>query len=154
MGQRGPAPTPVGLQLLRGNPGKRRLNLDTPKPKSRPTPPVGMSDASRAIWARIIRSYGRTGILTAVDADALRIYCEAVVRYTQAAELLEEDGPLVPGSHRGQLVKNPLHQVMRDNADLVRVLAREFGFTPSARNGLTNAEAEPDADPIETWMAR
>ena len=33
-------------------------------------------------------------------------------------------------------MKNPLHQVARDNADEIRQFARELGLSPSARVGL------------------
>ena len=38
--------------------------------------------------------------------------------------------------HAGSLVKNPLHQVVRDDADQIRQFARELGLSPSARAGL------------------
>jgi P27 family predicted phage terminase small subunit len=112
-----------------------------------------MSDASRAVWDRVIRDFGATGVLTGVDTDALRIYCEAVVRYVNAAVRLEKSGPLIKGARLGEPVKNPLHQIVRDNADLVRAFARELGFTPAARSGLTNVARKPEADPLADWMA-
>ena len=76
---------------------------------------------------------GATGVLTAADADGLRIYCESVARYRHAAQLLDQSGPLITatgrGARRGELVKNPLHQIVRDNAVLVRAFARELGLT-------------------------
>jgi phage terminase small subunit len=36
----------------------------------------------------------------------------------------------------GLLVKNPLHQIVRDNADAIKKYARELGLTPAARVGL------------------
>lgn len=112
-----------------------------------------MSSASKAVWARIIRDYAATGVLTGVDTDALRVYCEAVVRYQSAAELLEKQGPLVHGARTGDLIKNPLHQIVRDNADLVRAFARELGFTPSARSALADVKA-PAEDDLAKWAAQ
>lgn len=76
------------------------------------------------------------------------------MRYEHAAVLLEKSGPLVRGAERrgGELVKNPLHQVVRDNADLVRAFARELGFTPSARSALTDVKKPTDGDPLDRWM--
>ncbi len=54
--------------------------------------------------------------------------------YAAAARLYAQSGPLV--RRDGNLVKNPLHQVARDNADEVRQFARELGLSPSARVGL------------------
>jgi P27 family predicted phage terminase small subunit len=155
MGKRGPAPTPTKLKLLRGNPGRRPIR-DEPQPTGLPVLPEGMSTAARAVWDRIIRDYEATGVLTGVDADALRVYCEAVVRYEHAAQLLEKSGPLVKGAERrgGELVKNPLHQIVRDNAELVRAFARELGFTPSARSALSEVKPKGDADPLAEWMAK
>jgi P27 family predicted phage terminase small subunit len=113
-----------------------------------------MSDRATAVWDRIIADYGATGVLTGVDADALRVYCEAVVRYEHAAELLERSGPLVKGARQGDLVKNPLHQVVRDNADLVRAFARELGFTPAARSALTDVNKKVISDPLAEWAAQ
>ena len=51
------------------------------------------------------------------------------------------------GARGGELVKNPLHQIVRDNALLVRALARELGLTPAARVGLRGGE-ETAGDPF------
>jgi hypothetical protein len=71
---------------------------------------------------------GSSGLITAADAHVLRLYCEAWSRYRQAADMLGNSAPLL--NDRGHLTKNPLHQVVRDNADHVRLLARELGLTP------------------------
>ena len=55
-------------------------------------------------------------------------------RYAQAARLYAQSGPIT--KRDGNLVKNPLHQVARDNADEIRQFARELGLSPSARVGL------------------
>jgi P27 family predicted phage terminase small subunit len=115
--------------------------------------PAGMSAAAQAIWKRIICDYSHTGVLTSVDTDAFRVYCEAVVRYEHAAAMLEQSGPLVRGARRGDLVKNPLHQVVRDDADLIRAFARELGFTPSARSALTAVKESEEDDATSRWMA-
>jgi len=154
MGSRGPAPLPTKLKVLHGETRPARLNRSEPKPRGQPRMPPDMSDEAKRVWRRVIRDFGATGVLTAVDADALRTYCEAVVRYVQAARTLEASGPLVRGARSGELVKNPLHQIVRDNAVLQRAFARELGLTPSARTGLTvGMEVDPD-DPLEAWFRR
>ena len=115
--------------------------------------PAGMSNAAQAIWNRIIRDYAHTGVLTSVDTDAFRVYCEAVVRYEHAAAMLEKSGPLTRGARRGDLIKNPLHQIVRDDADLIRAFARELGFTPSARSALTAVQEADEDDALARWMA-
>ena len=154
MGKRGPAPHPTKLKVLHGERRPARINRNEPQPRSvLPTHSDGMSEASRKVWDRVMREFGDTGVITAADTDALRAYCEAVVRYEHAAQMLEESGPLVRGARRGELVKNPLHQVVRDNADLMRQYARELGLTPSARSGLNLPQRSQEEDPLAAWEA-
>jgi P27 family predicted phage terminase small subunit len=111
-----------------------------------------MTDASKVVWRRILRDYGATGVITRADADVLRGFCDAVVRYVEADTALQGSGPLIKGRHQ-DVVKNPLHQVVRDNAVLVRGFARELGLTPSARSGVAgNRQAE--VDPFEEFLSR
>jgi P27 family predicted phage terminase small subunit len=153
LGRRGPPPMPTELKLLHGERRPSRLNRNAPKAKNVPVMPEGMSAPAQAIWNRLTADYAHTGVLTSVDADALQIYCEAVVRYRHGAKMLEQSGPLVRGARRGDLVKNPLHQVVRDDADLVRAFARELGFTPSARSALTAVNEPEEGDALDRWMA-
>ena len=152
MGKRGPAPMPTPLKLLRGETRSSRLNRDAPKPRGdKPVMPSDMTDAAKRVWRRQMAGMGELGVLTSVDRDSLRAYCEAVSRYETAASLLEQSGPLVRGARQGELVKNPLHQVVRDNAMLIRLFARDLGFVPSAREGL-HGRGSDDVDPLEAWM--
>jgi P27 family predicted phage terminase small subunit len=93
-----------------------------------------MDAEAKAVWRRVISSMGHTGVICVPDSDILRCYCEAVSRYAQAARLYAGSGPLV--RHAGGLVKNPLHQVVRDDGEQIRLFARELGLSPSARAGL------------------
>lgn len=153
MGERGPVSRPTRLKLMRGETHRDRLNLHPPRPRARrPAMPADMSVAAKRVWRRVMIELGPTGVITAADRDVLRAYCEAVARYELAAVRLEETGPLIRGAHRGELVKNPLHQIVRDNAVLLRAMGRELGLTPSAREGLRSGSSER-ADPLDAWMA-
>jgi P27 family predicted phage terminase small subunit len=152
VGSRGPAKMPTPLKLLHGEKRASRLNRESPQPRSkRPVMPADMSDDAKRVWRRILRDFGQAGVVTAVDADSFRAYCEAVARYQQAARTLEQTGPLVRGARSGELVKNPLHQIVRDNAALIRAFARELGFLPSAREGLHRGDSG-DVDPLDQWL--
>jgi P27 family predicted phage terminase small subunit len=108
--------------------------------------PKDLDPVARAAWRHAVREMGTSGIITAADGHILRLYCEAWSRYRTAAELYAKSAPLL--NDRGHLTKNPLHQVVRDHADHVRLLARELGLSPAARASLQllpGAEA-PDID--------
>jgi P27 family predicted phage terminase small subunit len=154
MGRRGPAPLPTAIKLLHGERRAQRLNRAEPRPRrALPRRPADLSAAAQAVWRRVIREVGASGVITAADRDILRAYCEAVARYEYAAITLEQSGPLVRGARRGELVKNPLHQIVRDNADLIRLLSRELGLSPAARSGLRAVERPVDTA-FEEYLAR
>jgi P27 family predicted phage terminase small subunit len=147
--------TPTALKVLKGETRESRLNRRAPKPAgSHPVMPPGMSRRSRAIWRRQTSAMAKTGVLTVVDSDTLRAYCDAVARYEEAETRYRELGPRVEGARTGELVKNPLHQVVRDNAMLMARLATLLAFVPSAREGIHVDEPEGPADSLSAWEAR
>jgi P27 family predicted phage terminase small subunit len=136
MGTRGPAPKPTRLKIISGETRPSVINYAEPIPGGGPlTAPEDLRPEARVVWERVIDAIGHTGVLTSADKDLLRLYCETLVRYTEAEGMLSKTGPLIRGRD-GNLVKNPLHQIVRDNADSVKKYARELGLTPAARVGL------------------
>lgn len=135
MGRRGPQPEPTASKLARGVTRPSRVNYETPMPRQRPpTMPRGMSPAAQTVWRHVVAEMPPS-VIVAVDAYALRAYCEAVERYETAVAILNATSYLVEG-YRGQLVRNPILAVIRSESDLKRQWARELGLTPSARAGL------------------
>jgi P27 family predicted phage terminase small subunit len=132
MGTRGPARKPTNLALLHGD-RPSRINDAEPRPRDKPPDmPAWLSDLAAEEWHRIAPDLVVMGTAKAVDATALGAYCEAVARLRVAAELVAKSGPLLIG-REGQAVKNPAVAQARDASYEVRMWAREFGFTPSAR---------------------
>ena len=98
--------------------------------------PEGMEPDAQVVWRRILRDMA-PGVIVAVDADLLRMFCEAVVDYRRARALLVTGGPLIRGARGGgELVVNPAARVVRDTREAARLLARELGLSPAARAGL------------------
>ncbi len=142
MGAHGPAPAPTKVKLLHGETRPSRVNYREPLPSAKlPTMPADMDDEAKRVWRRVMRTMGKTGVIRASHTDTLRCYCEAVSRYNQAAVAYASSGPLVRGQRPGDVVKNPLWQLVREGSELVRLYAREFGLSPSAQSGL---EVEPE----------
>jgi P27 family predicted phage terminase small subunit len=134
MGKRGLAPKPTALRLLHGD-RESRINRNEPiPPDGPPVCPAYVSDEVREIWDYTLANLIHMGIATPADRDALLCYCEAVVTHRRASELLKEAPLLVSGAVKGTRITNPAVRVQRDAAVLVKVLAQEFGFTPSARS--------------------
>lgn len=105
-----------------------------------------MEPVAQQAWKQVVRELGDSGILAAADAHVLRLYCDWYARYVEASELYAQGSPLM--RKHGFLVKNPLHQVVRDSSEQVRMLARELGLSPAARANLQIRQGAnvPDID--------
>ena len=151
VGKRGPTPLPPSIALLHGDRSAARQS-PSPQPRARlPVAPRDLSPEARVVWRHVVREMTDTGVLRSADRDLLRCYCEAVVRYVQTQDLLARSGPVVVGARSRELVRNPLHQITRDNADQVRMLARELYLTPLARSGMPSVAEQDAEDPFEAW---
>lgn len=139
MGQRGPAKRPTQLALLHGE-KKSRVNLDEPVPTAgEPVPPYELSDEAQEVWDYTVEQLRAMRTLTPADRDLLVAFAEAVVTHrsiTRELAMPETSRPLVLNAKGDAYVKNPLIAMHRDSATLVRILAREFGLSPSARTAI------------------
>jgi len=153
MGRRGPAKVPVDLRILNGETRPSQIGARPVRPRTSTAPlaPADMEAAAKVVWRRVMREQA-PGIITSIDRDGLRVYCEAVARYEAASRLLATSQPLVRGQGN-LLVRNPMHLVVRDNADLIKTWARELGLSPAARAGLQSPEKSNRDDPVGDWEA-
>lgn len=153
MGARGPKKRPTNLALLHGE-RKDRINTDEPQaPAGEPEPIDALSDEVREIWNYTLAQLRVMKLATPADRDMLIAYCEAVVTHRRASKLLANSNVIMRAQSRtpGQAgyVKNPLVQIQRDAAMVMRALGREFGLTPSARSdihmnaGRTSGDGDP-----------
>jgi len=88
------------------------------------------------------------GTARACDETSLAAYCESVARFRVASDLVSQTGLMIRDRQTGDWRKNPAVAQARDASFELRTWAREFGFTPSARQPLrvehsyTSAPAE------------
>jgi len=153
MGRRGPAPAPTRLKLLRGETRPSRVNYREPKPASGlPEKPLDLGPAADAAWEIVLAELGHTGVLTRADGFIVRGFAETVARYLQASSLYAASGPLIRGARANELVRNPLHAIVRDDLALMVSLARELGLSPSARSGLRAAQGNEPGGRLEAFL--
>jgi P27 family predicted phage terminase small subunit len=134
MGKRGPAPKPTALRVLHGERHRDRLNADEPKPApGLPNCPQDAEPEVREVWDYTLAQLAYMNVVTLADRDALLVYCTAVVTFRKATRLLVSSSVLIKGIH-GSFIRNPLVQIQRDAASIIRAFAQEFGLTPSARS--------------------
>lgn len=92
MGARGPKPQSNVVKLLRGNPGRRTLDLsDGVQPEvAVPSIPAHLSKEARKEWKRITVELESLGLISRLDRAALAIYCQTWARLVQAEIELEK----------------------------------------------------------------
>src|SRR5678815_5520444 len=105
---RGRKPEPTVLKILRGNPGKRELNLAAPEHPvlSEECPDDLVDETARAEWTRICHQLIATGQVTVVDRTTLIGYC---LKYGQWKKIEDEarKHPFIVKSPSGYPIPNP-----------------------------------------------
>lgn len=73
---RGRRPKPTRIKALTGNPGKRPLNMNEPRPEpALPDCPPELSATAQREWARLIGELSKLNLITNLDRGALATYC-------------------------------------------------------------------------------
>jgi P27 family predicted phage terminase small subunit len=147
----GPSPKPTNLKLLQGNPGKRALNRNEPKPSVELlAAPDNLSDGAKTEWVRMSGILAHLGLLTAIDGTAFEAYCTVVARWRDAEEALKKTGPVVK-SPSGYPMLSPYYCVANQSLAQMRAYLAEFGMTPSARSRISITSGE-QSDPLEDFL--
>ena len=124
---------PTALKVLQGG-HKERINNDEPQPElGIPECPTKDRDV-RAIWDYTVGQLVKMRTITMADRDALYSYCEQVVQYRKAAEMIRKEG-LIYQSNTGPK-KHPATTVMKEAAAIVKNIGRDFGLNPAARTAI------------------
>jgi P27 family predicted phage terminase small subunit len=94
--------------------------------------PAWLAAGARAVWEGLAPELQAKGVLTSWDVDAFAVFCEAVVHHREACRAVDQ-ASVIQETRFGQ-TKHPALQIVRDQAQIVRAYAQEFGLTPSARS--------------------
>ena len=142
----GPPPIPTKLKLLRGNPGKQKLNKREPKPPaSLPSCPAHLGRIAKQEWRRICKQLHAVGLITQLDRAGVAAYCIAWARWFEAEQKIRKLGAVVK-SPNGWPMQNPYLAIANKAMRQMTSYLNEFGMTPAAR---TRIEVKP-GDPTET----
>lgn len=162
----GPKPKPTHLKLIEGNPGKRKLPENEPKPEIRaPECPEHLDRVARKEWNRIVPQLVRLQLLSEVDMVTLAGYCQLYSRWVKiekaiaakteriekAALAIDKDvpeGALITIDTAGNARQSPLVIMARQTLQLIRSYCAEFGFSPAARARISVPGAPETEDDI------
>lgn len=135
---------PTQLKVLQGTARSDRVHPDEPRPDPLDdlTPPTGLDAYGRDAWTRNAPVLTRLGLLTEADRDALAAYCMAYSRWRRANIALRKVKPDDESYRAIAVTVEKAEQAMR-------LLAGEFGMTPSSRSRLQVAPSDVAVDPME-----
>jgi P27 family predicted phage terminase small subunit len=137
---RGRRPKPTRLKVLTGNPGKRPLNKNEPRPiPSAPDCPPELGPAAQREWARLVGDLSALNMITSLDRAALATYCGAYALWAEATEAIQKFGAMVK-SPAGYPMQSPYISIANRQAEIMMRIASEFGFTPASRSRISVPE--------------
>jgi P27 family predicted phage terminase small subunit len=143
------------LKILRGNPGRRPLPTDEPRPdRAIPDAPDFLSAEALKEWDRLTVELDAVGLLTNLDRAALAAYCQAYGRWLLAERMVANMGTLLTSKRTGVLYQNPYLGVANRAQEQLRHLGPLFGLDPSSRGRLKVSPPEPEEDPLDQLEKR
>jgi P27 family predicted phage terminase small subunit len=154
MAQRGRKPIPTAIKKLEGNPGKRDLNQNEPKPKKKaPKCPMWLEAEAKKEWRRIARQLEQLGILTEVDMAGFAGYCQAYARWKEAEEFISRHGTIVK-TPSGYWQQVPQVSIAQTYLKIMNRFCEQFGLTPSSRSRIAADKQIESNDPMELVLIR
>ncbi len=150
MAQRGRKPKPTAIKELEGNPGRRPLNNNEPKPDQKaPRCPAWLAEEAKREWKRMGKILEQLGLLTEMDMAAFAGYCQAYARWKEAEEFITQHGTMIR-TPNGYLQQVPQVSIAQTNLKIMLKFCEQFGLTPSARSRMSaDAGGADSADPME-----
>lgn len=145
----GARPKPTAMKLLAGNPGKRPISKNEPKPmRVISTPPHWLSVEATAYWDKIEPMLFRIGVLTEADELMLAILCQAYANLLAARAHIDRHGAIMK-TPNGHLQISPFKTLERQAyLDIIRC-CQEFGLSPASRSRIVAQLPNPDSfDPF------
>lgn len=134
---RGRRPTPTRLKMLTGNPGKRPLNADEPRPEAAiPECPAELGEVARQEWGRLVAQLEPLRMITHLDRAALASYCAAYALWAEATQAIQTYGAMVK-SPTGYPIQSPYVSIANRQTEIMMRIASEFGFTPASRSRIS-----------------
>ena len=130
----GPPPQPTALKVVKGNPGKRALPKNEPKPKAADiaTMPKGLTREAKKYWPPVAKILSDANVLTEMDTVSLTMYCEAHARWVKCNNRIAREG-MITTTATGNIMQHPAVVIGNKAFDQMRQILIEFGMTPASR---------------------
>lgn len=147
--------TPTAIKELNGNPGRRPLPQEEPKPEAcLPDAPEHFDFEHQQKFNEVARILYNSRVLTVADTIAVEMLVRAIMGTQKAVSDVEHAGTTsLSGGQTPTLMVSPEYKVMKYERDHLLSMLREFGMTPSSRASIKVADV-PKLDPLAEMLAR
>ena len=151
----GRPPKPTALHLVEGT--RIRDGRSSHEPKlagAGERPPSWLKGRGRAHWKRIRPLVVAMGVLSDADVDALALLCDALAEYTDATDVIRQQGATYEavGKYGLTLKQRPEVALRKDAWRRANLMLQQFGLSPSSR-AKVSAGPPAEEDPLDTWMS-
>ena len=141
---RGRLPEPTQLKVLKGV-HESRINRNEPNPRPvKPKKAPWLDKLARREWNRMCKLLEPLGLLSEIDGAALGIYCQAFSRLKQAEDAIVQGG--MTYEIGGQKKQRPEILIAEKAMKIIRMIAIEFGMTPSSRGRIEVKVSDEEED--------
>lgn len=146
---RGRKPVPTELKIVRGNPGRRPLPTDEPRPPEGDIQcPSWLKGRARRVWKELAPALADAGLLTVLDVPMLADLCVVRAEFMRAVADVEKRGIEVESTKYDRKTgaafyvteDNPSVRIASDANKRAKAMEVEFGMSPSSR---TRVKAAP-----------
>ena len=145
---------PTALKVLEGNPGKRPLPANEPKPAPiMPDCPKWFDAEAKAFWNKSGPKLNRLGLLTEVDGPAFEAVCQRYSLWVRCEKRMKAKG-LIMKTETGYEQQRPEVSIAKNALADVKAFLTEFGMTPASRSKIDLKLDEKDEDEMEKLLSR
>lgn len=151
-------PKPTALKVIEGNPGKRPLPENEPKPMPKaPRMPRNLDKRAKETWKRLAPKLERMGLLCETDGQSFANLCQIHGRLVAIREFINTGNPSLvqevqkpdpDGGMRHEYKKSPYVTMELQYLREFRAHAGEFGLTPRGRVGLVVGTSGDEGDDL------
>jgi P27 family predicted phage terminase small subunit len=116
-----------------------------------------LSDEARKHWRRLVPQLRAMKVLSLLDADALAMYCNTLVRWREAEDFITKHSSVYPiRDDQGRIKcmqQFPQVAIARNLLLVLRAYQQEFGLTPAARSRIQIGEPSAPSTDADRWLA-
>lgn len=153
---RGRKPTPTVLKLLRGNPGRRRIDPTEPMPERMDTDcPAELSDRDAAEeWERTIVPAINLGHVTVSDRVLAIAHCDLWATWRSQLADAARHAHVVAAGKNQYPTPNPARGMANKTLQLLIKVDQELGLSPVSRSRVSVDRGAKAKNRVEKFRAR